>query len=304
MHDTDRLRANLSLAIGFVPGRVAGGHVVRTRMLEDHSVEELKLAGPNPIPAVFVRPAREGAGQPVILYCHGQPADAGLGCRELVDGNGHLQPPAYGLALANMGFSSLCIDLPGFGGRQSEQGASVGYMLNDLSRALGFIWLLDPRGYARVYTLGMSLGGALTFWLAALDGRVEGCAHLCALSDLGPMKNSGADTRLTPVLRTPQVLALCEVGDVAGLVGGPQLICHGAKDPLTPPAARDAALARVHAAYDMSRSPDGHAVTEAPSLLETFLDRDAGHVETAPMRVAVLDFLARAAKRPVFFAAE
>ena len=41
-----------------------------------------------------------------------------------------------------------------------------------------------------------------------------------------------------------------------------------------------------------------------PPVLETFLDPEAGHCETAPMRVAVLDFLARAAKRSALFVAE
>lgn len=291
MDDRRKLRLDLRLATGFVPGQSVNGTVLRERSLGIHRVEDIVLDGPNPIPASLVLPCNVQPNAPVVLYCHGQPGDRGLGRRELLDGSSYLQSPAYGPALANMGFASLAIDMPGFGARQDEAGASLGDCLNDLSRAVGYLWQRSEGGFARVFVLGQSMGAAHAVWLAALDDRIEACAHMCMLADIGPLIEAGAEARLDPSLRVPEVPGMCEMGDVAGLINGPQLICHGGQDPLTPPRARAAAIARVRAAYESTAG-----------VLETFLDPEAGHVESAPMRVAVLDFLARAAKRPAFFA--
>lgn len=258
-------------------------------------VEEIVLGGPAPVPATFVRP--EGRGPfPAVLYCHAHGGDYRLGRRELLDGSRFLQEPGYAVALAAMGFASLCIDMPGFGDRQSEgsenalskalawKGESLfGRMLDDLSRALGYLGSRVDVDAGRLYTLGLSMGAAHAYWLAALDTRVAGCAHLCMLADTAPMIETGAHDSHGHYLTVPGLLAVAETGDIAGLIAPrPQLICHGANDHLTPAVARDAALGRVSAAY-----------SEVPQNLTTMIDPDTGHKESAPMRVATLDFLAR-----------
>ena len=69
-------------------------------------------------------------------------------------------------------------------------------------------------------------------------------------------------------------------GRVAALIARAQLVGLGADDPLTPPAARDPALARLRATYG------------AAGALEVHVAEGTGHVETPALRAAVLAFLA------------
>ena len=260
-------------------------------------IKDLVLVSDPPIPAVFVRP--EGRGPfPAVLYCHAYGGDYRLGRRELLEGSRFLQEPGYGIALAAMGFASLCIDMTGFGdrqweGRESAVSKSLAWwgrslfalMLDDLSLALGYLANRDDVDAGRIYTLGLSMGAAHAYWLAALDNRVAGCAHMCMLADILPMIGSGAHDSHGHYLTVPGLLQVAETGDIAGLIAPrPQIVCHGAKDHLTPEAARVPATGRLAAAYDAAG---------APEALVSVLDPEAGHQESAPMRVAVLDFLAR-----------
>lgn len=306
MRDAERLRANLRLLTSYVPGRAEAGEVISRRRDEaGHVVEELELGGA--VPATLIRPDRTGRC-PAVLYCHAHGGDYALGRRELMDGSRFLQMPGFGTALANLGFAAMCIDMPGFGGRRCVGGEAAlskallwhgkilfGQMLNDLGEALGYLTGREEIAHGHLYTLGLSMGAAHAYWLAALDDRVAGCAHLSMLADIGPMIETGVHDRHGVYLTVPGLLNLAETGDVAGLIAPrPQIVCHGGKDHLTPPSARDAALSRLRHAYRAAQAEDA---------LETMIDPVAPHGESASMRVAVLDFLARAARRPVHFAA-
>ncbi len=302
------LRAAVAgLLPNFVPGRTTHAMWRRDHMHEDgYTIEELQLFGETGIPATLVRPAGNGP-YPAVLYCHAHGGDYKLGRRELLDASSYLHEPGYGPALAAMGFASLCIDMPGFGGRQNEGTESAmtkslgwcgkslfGRMLDDLSMALGYLGDRPDVDARRIFTVGLSMGAAHAYWLAALDPRVAGCAHLCMLADILPMISSGAHDGHGHYLTVPGLLNVAETGDVAGLIAPrSQLVCHGGQDHLTPEAARVPALGRLVAAYDRVGAPDA---------LTIVLDPEAGHRESAPMRVAVLDFLARnsAPTRPNF----
>jgi len=249
------------------------------------------------IPATLMRPDSPGP-HPAVLYCHAHGSDIRLGRRELTEGSRFLQNPGYGPALAAAGFAVLCAELPGFGDRREEgteadlakaafwRGRSLfGEMLGDLAAALGYLAQRPDVDAGRIYTLGLSMGAAHAFWLAALEPNVAGCVQMCMLADVEPLIASGVHARHGFSLTVPGLLALAEMGDVAALIAPrPQMICHGGQDPLTPEGPREAALNRVRAAY--ARGPD---------RLICALEPDAAHGESAHMRVAVLDFLTRAA---------
>lgn len=310
MQESERLRLTLRRLTGYIPGQVADIRLVsKSTDAGGHLIEELILATDTEIPATLIRPARDGPF-PAVIYCHAHGGDHHLGRRELLDGSAFLQSPGYGRALANLGFAALAIDHAGFGQRRSEGSESAlakaalwngtclfGRMLNDLSFAIGSLAARPDIRADRIFSLGLSMGAAHAVWLAALDDRLAGSAHLCMLADIAPLLSSGIHDRHGHYLTVPGLLQHCEFGDVAGLVAPkPQLICHGGQDGLTPRAARDAALARARAAYDLRPGLDGNA-------LQVMLDPESGHAESAHMRAAVLDFLSNAQERTSPFAA-
>lgn len=249
-------------------------------------------------PSTFLLPEGEGPF-PAILYCHAHGGNYDRGRRELTEGAGCFTSP-YAPLLTGAGFAVLCIDMPGFNDRQDEgtEGALAktalwhgrtlfGGMLADLMGALD--WLaqhpqVDPK---RIVSFGISMGAAHAYWLAALDDRISAVVQMCMMADIGPLIEAGAHDRHNHYLTVPGFLTHAETGDVAGLVAPrPQFVGHGGEDVLTPPAARDPALARLRAAYGGS------------SALTTFLAEGAGHEETPEMRAALLEFLARTAAQP------
>ena len=301
----DELRHGLLYLLpDFMPGRVAEASFLREAPAPEGAVvEEVVLARDPPIPGTFVRPAGPGR-YPAVLYCHAHGGDYRLGRRELLTGSRFLQEPGYGVALASAGLASFCIDMTGFGDRQregTESGSAkslawwgkslFAVMLDDLSAALGYLAARPDVDARRIFTLGLSMGAAHAWWLAALDDRVAGTAHMCMLADILPLIGEGVHDRHGLYLTVPGLLTLAEAGDVAGLVAPrPQLVCHGGLDHLTPETARVPALDRVYSAYDRAGVPD---------RLATMLDPEAGHGESAGMRVAILNFLSWAAGRPV-----
>ncbi len=246
--------------------------------------------------ATFLVPDGPGP-HPAVLYCHAHGGDHPRGRRELTDGATWLTAP-YGPDLLAAGFAVFCVDMPGFGDRISDGsesalakaglwrgrplfGQMVATQLGALDRLAG-----DPRiDASQIFTLGVSMGAALALWVAALDRRVRGCAHLCMLANIEPLIASGAHDRHGPYLTVPGLLERTDMGQIAAHIAPrPQFIGLGAEDRFTPPDARDPALAQVRHVYG---DADALRVMIAP---------DGGHFETTEMRKAVIDFLRRSAK--------
>jgi dienelactone hydrolase len=264
--------------------------------------EELILHRPGgPIPATCLRPAAPGRLQapgPAILYAHAHGNAWEIGRRELMEGRPALVSGPYGPALAGMGFTVLCLDMPGHGGRLGDGGESalakaalwrgetlLGRMLDDLRAGASLLAgdrRVDP---GRIGTLGLSMGATHAYWLAALDPRIAATAHLCAFADMGPLVASGAHDLHGAYMTVPGLLRAGDLGDVAALVAPrPHFVGAGLTDPLTPKAALRPALDRLRAAY---------AAEGAADRLETLIAPDGGHVETPAHREAVLRFLSR-----------
>lgn len=230
---------------------------------------------------------------PVVLVVHAHGNRHDIGARELVDGR-PAQPRPLGPDLAARGIASVCLDLPCFGGRagQSERAAAkaalwrggslAGQMLAELRAQVD--WLeRDPR-FGRIAAYGLSMGATLGYWLAAVEPRIAAVAQLCCLADLDRLIASGAHDLHGDYLTVPGLPGLASNGRIAGMIAPrPQLVCLGARDPLTPPDALSVALDDLRAGY-----------AAAPEALQVLIDPDVGHVETPAMRDMVLDFLAGA----------
>lgn len=253
------------------------------------------------VPALLTRPSWLAGGRmPAILYCHAHGHRYAIGKSELIDGRPALRSP-YAGDLARLGIVALCIDLPCFGERQDPGESALskallwrgetlfGRMVAELGAVLG--WLssrsdVDPR---RIGTLGLSMGATLSWWLAALDERVACVAELCCLADLGTLVDTGAHDLHGPYMTVPGLLAEFSTAEIAALIAPrPHLACVGLDDPLTPPDA----VARVDAVLS-----ERYAARGEPAAWRLLAVAGSGHVETADMREAVLEFLSRALRR-------
>lgn len=230
---------------------------------------------------------------PAILYCHAHGFNYVLGRRELEEGRKALATP-YAEDLLEAGYAVLCIDMPGFGERQSEGTESqlskralwhgrplFGQMVAE--QLAGFEWLLQNPliDASRIATLGISMGAALAFFTAAVERRIKACVQLCVLANIETLIADQSHDLHGHYLTIPRLLQFGDLGDVAGLIAPrPQFIGHGALDALTPDAARQPALDAVRAAYGASQQ------------LDCFLAQGHGHFEPPEMRAAVLKFLA------------
>ncbi len=261
----------------------------------DHVIERLRfrLPGGTEIRGFLTRPSNNPTQGPAILYAHAHGARYDIGASELIEGRPALLD-APGPVLAREGYVTLCIDMPTFGERADvTESAAVkaalwhgrtlfGQMLGEQAAAL--TWLasrsdIDP---ARIGMTGISMGATLTYFLSAIDTRINAAAHLCCYADFARLVETGAHDLHGHYLTIPGLLTETSTGEIAGLIAPrPQLICVGLDDPLTPPPAIRRAFVETAAAYAAV------GATRHLSLLE---EDGIGHRETEMMRRQVLDF--------------
>lgn len=237
-------------------------------------------------------PAGDWRGLPALVYAHAHGAKYEIGARELLNGRPALRGP-YAADFARYGIVALALDMPCFGDRATEPESAAakrhlwngttlfGEMLNDLAGAVDVLAAQDGVDAKRIGAFGLSMGATLAFWLVALDSRIAALAHLCCFADLGELVRQNGHDLHGIYMTVPGLLPKLRTGQIAGLAAPrPQYAAMGAKDPLTPPAAIDIALADLKLAYGDSNA------------LRVHVEPDTGHVETPRMRDDVLRFFA------------
>lgn len=200
-----RVRGQLWTLLGKLPPRSKAGKAETLSREDrgDYRVEKFQFdngAGAT-VPGYVVLPKAVSGKAPAILYCHWHGGEYEIGKEELFQAR-HI-PEAPGPALARRGFVVMAIDAYGFGerngrgpggkaetGREGEMTASKfnlwvgrtlwGMMLRDDLIALDLLASrpeVDPR---RLGVMGMSMGATRSWWLMALDERLEaGVAITC-----------------------------------------------------------------------------------------------------------------------------
>jgi dienelactone hydrolase len=237
----------------------------------------------------------EGSGPfPTILYIHAHGARYDIGARELIDGRPALVSP-LGAEFAKRGYASLALEMPAFGTRAvpNESARSkallwhgkslAGQMLGEQHAAFEWLTQQEWADASRIGVFGLSMGATLGYWLAAVEPRIACAVHLCCYADFNVLIDSNTHDLHGIYLTIPGLLNVASNGEIAGLIAPkPQFIGIGDKDPLTPPAAVDAALAQTRLAYAAAGAIDQLVVHREP---------ESGHVETPAMRYAMLAFL-------------
>lgn len=241
------------------------------------------------VPALWL-PPREG---PAVLYCHAHGGRYEIGMAELTDGRPALRAPWLPEFIAR-GWGVLCLEMPCFGAR-SEPGEAprakarlwhgrtlFGQMLGE--QRAGLDWMLaqpgvDPR---RVAVMGISMGGTLAWWLAAMEPRLAAAVSMCCFADLARLIETGAHDGHGIYMTVPGVLAATSTGRLCGLAAPTAILhCVGFGDWSTPGDAYGIAKGELVAAYAAAGAapPRFHEAAEP------------GHEETGAMRAAVLAFL-------------
>lgn len=244
------------------------------------------------VPALYL-PSRTGAA---VVYCHAHGARYDIGMAELTDGRPALQGP-WMPEFAARGWGVLCLEMPTFGARAEPQEGPLakarlwhgrtlfGQMLGE--QRAGLDWLLAQPGVdpGRVAVMGISMGGTLAWWLAAMDPRLSAGVSMCCFADLARLIETGAHDGHGTYMTVPGLLAETSTGRLSGLAAPmPLLHCVGLSDWSTPEDAYRIARAELQAAYAAAGAAEAVAFHEAAA---------PGHEETPEMREAALRFLAR-----------
>ncbi|MNO65504.1 Alpha/beta hydrolase family protein [compost metagenome] len=155
----------------------------------------LDLNGMERVPAYVAIPLVGEGPFPLVVFNHSHGGDYTNGRNEFVRSSPYLQPPSFAKTLTEMGYAACCIDMWGFnerGGKtESElvkemlwQGRVIwGMMLYDNIRMLDYMCQREDIDASRIATIGMSMGGLMAWWLAALDERIGVIVDICGQVD-------------------------------------------------------------------------------------------------------------------------
>ncbi|RCX22580.1 dienelactone hydrolase family protein [Fontibacillus phaseoli] len=264
------------------------GYVLETLLLELNGIE--------PVPAYVAKPL-EGTGPfPLIVYNHSHGGNYGNGRKELIVSSPYLQEPSFAKVLTGMGCAVCCIDMWAFnerGGKtESElvkemlwQGRVMwGMMLYDNRRLLDYMCSRRDIDAARIATIGMSMGGLMAWWLAALDERVGVTIDISGQVDAGTLIAKRGLDHHGFYSYVPGLLKHFSTLDIQKLiVPRPRMSLVGRNDRLCPVEGVELLSSGLSAAYAAAGKPE-----HWQSLLGV-----GGHMETAEIRAAWMPFLAK-----------
>jgi len=269
-----------------------------TEIRDNYILESLllDLNGLEPVPAYFIKPAHISGPFPVVLFNHSHGGFYNVGKDELLKGAPYLQTPPYAEVLTELGYAVLCIDAWCFGQRHTQSELSIfkkmlwsgrvmwGMMVFDNLRALDYLYTRSDVNTSRMATLGMSMGGTMAWWSAALDERINLCIDICSLTDYQSLIDEDGLSHHGIYYYVPGLLQHYSSADINALIAPrPHLGLAGNLDVLTPSAGLD----RID--QEMSKIYRELGASHAWKLVRC----DVGHVETELMRSEVVDFLGK-----------
>jgi len=241
------LRRALRALLGDLPPRVAlHGRTERREERLGFTIEQVSFGSRKGIrvPALFLSPHVDGR-KPALLYCHNHSHDYAWGKGEILEGKGRMPP--IGPILARAGYCVLAIDAWCFGERRADENAMAktfllqgktlwGMMLADELAALDYLQSRREVDRRRIGCFGFSMGSTKSWWLAALDSRIQAVVGACGLTSYRALIDAGALNRHGIYFYVPRILQVAEVYDIVSLIAPrPFLSLSGEEDGASPP---------------------------------------------------------------------
>jgi len=269
-----------------IESRTEGGIVIEKLLLD--------LNGLEPVPAYFLKPAGVAGRLPLVVYNHSHGGFYDVGKEEALRSPPYLAKPSYGEALTADGCAVLCIDHWAFGERSGRTEGQIfkemlwrgrvmwGMMVFDSIRALDYAVTRTDVDPERIAALGMSMGGTMAWWLAALDPRIRVTVDICSLAEYDALLETGGYDGHSYYYFVPGLLGAFRAAGICALIAPrPHLSLAGEFDTFTPPAGLDAIDRDMRKLYRSLGAEERWRQVRFP----------VGHEETEEMRREALGFL-------------
>lgn len=255
----------------------------------------LDLNGEEPVGAYFAKPKETKGQMPAVLFNHSHGGAYHLGKDEFIKGNVYLQEPVYAEELTGMGYYALCIDAWGFGERRGRSESEIykemlwtgkvmwGMMVYDSLRAVDYLVSRPEVDSSKIATLGISMGGTMSWWVSALDERIRCCIDLCSLTDYHALLDARSLDAHSIYYYVPNLLKHFTTSRINELIAPrAHYSFAGNFDKLTPSSGLDVVDRNMTEVYAREDASDRWKLFRYHT----------GHFETADMRAKIKQLLA------------
>lgn len=255
----------------------------------------LDLNGLGKVPAYVALPLGKSGPYPLVVFNHSHGGNYANGRNEFIHSSPYLQEPSFAKTLTTMGYAACCIDMWAFGERAGKTESELvkemlwhgrvlwGMMLYDSRRLLDYMCERPDIDASRVATIGMSMGGLMAWWLAALDERIKVTVDICGQVDAHTLiakrglDHHGFYSYVPGLLKHYTTLEIQK-----RIVPRPRMSLTGRNDRMCPIDGVELLDAGLSEAYRLAGSSENWK----PVITS------GGHMETLEMRVAWQTFIA------------
>ncbi len=267
----DDARARLSVILGALPSETGGLALTREVVEEtDAYVRERVVYETRPglrVSAHLLTPKTMKTPGSAVLCLHGHSQGGKDNCLHSDTGYASFAPE-----FARRGVVAFCPDQIGFGERAIPEGkitynalvhglnmlgeTLIGWRYWDLLCAFDIVAGLETVDEARVGVMGLSLGGEMTMFLAAMHERIAAACVCCYLTS---HRSTFLDSSHCTCGHLWDLARQFEHVDIAALIAPrPLFLEAGSQDPSFPSEDAEALARDLRAVYDLHNTPQDH----------------------------------------------
>ncbi len=255
----------------------------------------LDLNGLEKVPVYVALPLEQKGPYPLVIFNHSHGGNYANGRNEFLRSSPYLQEPSFAKTLTAMGYAACCIDMWGFGERAGKTESELvkemlwqgrvlwGMMLYDSRRLMDYMCERSDIDSSRVATIGMSMGGLMAWWLAAVDERIKVTVDICGQVDAHTLIAKRGLDHHGFYSYVPGLLKHYTTLDIQRRIAPrPRMSLTGRSDRMCPIDGVELLASGLDEAYHLT----GSLANWKPVIT------GAGHMETLEMRVAWQSFIA------------